>query len=118
MDMKQNNLVHPLLQWAKHVDSQPLGHPDDSGPGLRGPVHGQVGDGSLRKGLLFTEHFRGKPCRIHKTGYNVEMILGIDGGVYFRCPYSDGQSYKEQIFPSPLGNIIHRAIFLSPKTNS
>lgn len=40
MDMKQNNLVHPLLQWAKHVDSQLLGHPDDSEPGLRGPVHG------------------------------------------------------------------------------
>lgn len=30
------------------------------------------------------------------------MILGIDGGVvYFRCPYSDGQSYKEQIFSLP-----------------
>lgn len=80
---KITNLVRPLLPRARRMDSQPLGHLDDSGPGLWGPVHSWVGDSSLRKGLLFTEHSRGKPCRIHKTGYNVKMILGIDGRYIF-----------------------------------
>lgn len=80
---KITNLVRPLLLRARRMDSQPLGHLDDSGPGLWGPVHSWVGDSSLRKGLLFTEHSRGKPCRIHKTGCNVKMILGIDGRYIF-----------------------------------
>lgn len=74
-------------------------------------MHGWVGDSSLRKGLLFTEHFRGKPCRIHKTGYNVKMILGIDGGYIFVALILMVKATNSRFFPSPLGNIIYWAIF-------
>lgn len=77
-------------------------------------MHSWVGDSSLRKGLLFTEHFRGKPCRIHKTGYNVKMILGIDwgvGGYIFVALILMIKATNSRFFSSPLGNIIYWAIF-------
>lgn len=69
-------MMHPLLQLAKRVDSAGWDRLDDSGPGLRGSVGCWVGDTRLQKGFIFTEHFRGEPCRIIKTGYNVKKDSG------------------------------------------
>lgn len=64
-------VFHPL-QLGKHRGT-PLGH--EAGWGQSGRFRawllGCVGDTSLRKGVIFTEHSGGRPCRVNKIDHNV-----------------------------------------------
>lgn len=69
-----------------------------------GSARGRAGDATWWKGLIFTEHFRGKHCRINETGYVTKCFWGLTGvgGGKGSCSHFDGQSYKQQFFSFPI----------------
>lgn len=71
----------------------------------------------LAEGINTPEHFKGKPCRINKTGYNVPKwpwgLIGGEGILLLLFWWSELQTAG--FSPSLLGDIIHWAIFLSHK---
>lgn len=85
----------PLLQLEEHC-GVPLGAHSRLGPGwtVQGSVHSWVGDTSLRKGLIVTDRFRGKPCRVNKIGYDdIKRFWGLTrGGVLLLFWWSELQT--------------------------
>lgn len=98
--------VFPPLQLRKHCGT-PLGHGAGWGQSgqFRAWLPGCVGDTSLQKGVIVTEHSGGRPCRVNKIDDNV--IKGFWGLTWGEgcCSYFDSQELtNSKFFPFPFGN--------------